>query len=80
MATPRKTKAHVKKVAKKSAKPKRGRSAVEALTAQDRERQQQLQSAALRDRIKRTGLTSRVRGHVSARGKRSQARRDSKNG
>jgi hypothetical protein len=29
-------------------------------------------------RIAKTGLTSRVRGHVSARGKRAQARRDSK--
>jgi hypothetical protein len=27
-------------------------------------------------RIASTGLTSRVRGHVSARGKRAQARRD----
>jgi hypothetical protein len=30
------------------------------------------------DRIAKTGLTSRVRGHVSARGKRAQGRRDSK--
>ncbi|MBE0545520.1 MAG: hypothetical protein IH623_29640 [Verrucomicrobia bacterium] len=29
-------------------------------------------------RIAKTGLTSRVRGHVSARGKRAQGRRDSK--
>ncbi len=29
-------------------------------------------------KIDQTGLTSRVRGHVSARGKRSQAKRDSR--
>ncbi len=29
-------------------------------------------------RIAETGLTSRVRGHVSARGKRAQARRDAR--
>jgi hypothetical protein len=29
-------------------------------------------------RIAETGLTSRVRGHVSARGKRAQGRRDSR--
>jgi hypothetical protein len=28
-------------------------------------------------RIDKTGLTSRVRGHVSARGRRAQGRRDS---
>jgi hypothetical protein len=28
--------------------------------------------------IAKTGLTSRVRGHVSARGKRAQGRRDSR--
>ncbi|MCW5554285.1 MAG: hypothetical protein KIS67_19265 [Verrucomicrobiae bacterium] len=29
-------------------------------------------------RLAKTGLTSRVRGHVSARGKRAQGRRDSR--
>lgn len=29
-------------------------------------------------RIAKTGLTTRIRGHVSARGKRAQARRDSR--
>jgi hypothetical protein len=29
-------------------------------------------------RIAKTGLTSRIRGHVSARGKRAQGRRDSR--
>lgn len=42
-------------------------------------RQRHAETAAKRARIKRTGLTSRVLGHVSARGKRAQARRDSKN-
>ena len=42
-------------------------------------RQRRAETAAKRARIKRTGLTSRVLGHVSARGKRAQARRDSKN-
>jgi hypothetical protein len=30
------------------------------------------------DRLNATGLTSRTRGHVSARGKRAQAKRDSR--
>jgi hypothetical protein len=29
-------------------------------------------------RIDKTGLTSRIRGHVSARGKRAQGRRDAR--
>jgi hypothetical protein len=29
-------------------------------------------------RIAKTGLTSRIRGHVSARGRRAQGRRDSR--
>jgi hypothetical protein len=36
----------------------------------------QSRSAAARHRTKASGLTTRVRGHVSARGKRAQARRD----
>lgn len=31
-----------------------------------------------KQRIAKTGLTSRVRGHVSARGRRAQGRRDSR--
>jgi hypothetical protein len=30
------------------------------------------------ERIAKTGLTSRIRGHVSARGRRAQGRRDAK--
>lgn len=36
-------------------------------------------AAAARARVKASGATTRVRGHVSARGKRSQARRDARN-
>lgn len=80
MATPQKKKASgVEKIARQSAKPKRGRSAVEALTALDRERQKERQSGIKEQRIKGTGRTSRVLGHVLASGKRSQARRDAKN-
>lgn len=35
-------------------------------------------TAAKKSRIARSGLTTRVRGHVSARGKRAQGRRDSR--
>jgi hypothetical protein len=31
-----------------------------------------------RQRIAKSGLTSRIRGHVSARGRRAQARRDTR--
>jgi hypothetical protein len=36
-------------------------------------------TAAKEARIQASGLTTRTRGHVSARGKRSQTRRDSRN-
>jgi hypothetical protein len=35
-------------------------------------------SKAKNQQIAKTGLTSRVRGHVSARGKRAQGKRDSR--
>ena len=41
--------------------------------------QQGATAAAKRDRIKASGLDTRMRGYVSARGKRSQASRDAKN-
>ncbi len=44
--------------------------------AADAKRQLKAKSAAKQSRIAASGLTTRVRGHVSARGKRSQARRD----
>jgi hypothetical protein len=37
-----------------------------------------LKGSLTRQRIDQTGLTSRVRGHVSARGKRAQAKRDAR--
>jgi hypothetical protein len=40
--------------------------------------QQGANAAAKRNRIKISGLDTRTRGHVSARGKRSQAHRDTK--
>jgi hypothetical protein len=42
-------------------------------------RQRGAATAAKQSRVARSGLTSRVRGHVSARGRRAQARRDQKN-
>lgn len=44
-----------------------------------RTRQRAAITAAKQSRVARSGLTTRVRGHVSAHGKRSQARRDGKN-
>jgi hypothetical protein len=44
----------------------------------DKGKARQAKTAAKQSRLDRSGVTSRVRGHVSARGKRSQGRRDSK--
>jgi hypothetical protein len=44
----------------------------------DPARQRRANTAAKKSRIRKSGLESRVQGHVSARGKRDQARRDSK--
>jgi hypothetical protein len=41
-------------------------------------RSEKASTAAKQSRVEQSGLTSRVRGHVSARGKRSQGRRDSR--
>ena len=46
---------------------------------EDRSRRQKAESRVNSSQIKRAGLESRVLGHVIARGKRAQARRDSKN-
>jgi hypothetical protein len=40
--------------------------------------QQGASPAATRDRIKTAGLDTRIRAHVAAQGRRSQARRDSR--
>ena len=41
-------------------------------------KQLRAQTAAKQSRIQRSGLTTRIRGHVSARGKRAQGRRDAR--
>jgi len=41
-------------------------------------KQLKAQTAAKKSRIQRSGLTTRVRGHVSARGRRAQGRRDAR--
>jgi hypothetical protein len=71
-------------VAKNSVKKKKGKPASslpnpQPVSGPDRARQRQAKAAAKLSRIKRSGLKSRVLGHVSARGKRAQARRDAKN-
>lgn len=72
------------KVARKPVKKKKGTRASslpnpQPVSEPDRARQRKVKAAAKRSRIKRSGLKSRVLGHVSARGKRAQARRDSRN-
>jgi hypothetical protein len=47
--------------------------------AADLGKQQSAVAAAKHSRVVQSGLTSRTRGHVSARGRRAQGRRDSKN-
>jgi hypothetical protein len=77
---------HSNKRQKNVAQPKRKskQSASSATLAKrasppDHGRQMRAETASKQSRIKRTGVDSRVLGHVSARGKRNQARRDSKN-
>jgi len=50
-----------------------------ALLGQDGPGRRKAESRANTSRIKRAGIESRLLGHVSASGKRAQARRDSKN-
>lgn len=45
-----------------------------------RQKEIKARSAAKQERVDRSGKSNRVLGHVSARGRRKQARRDSKNG
>jgi hypothetical protein len=52
-----------------SSMPAKKTSGAKSVKASGKAKQQQ---------IAKTGLTSRVRGHVSARGKRAQGRRDSR--
>lgn len=70
--------------ATKQSKRKRARtksvllSGLPAADPKSKKHRSAAKTAAKQDRIKISGLTTRTRGHVSARGKRSQARRDAK--
>lgn len=63
----------------KKARHKSEQSAFLAPVPPDRARQRKAKARVKGSQIKRAGLESRVLGHVSASGKRNQARRDSKN-
>lgn len=69
-----------KKAKKKPAKKMTMLEGVAGLVALTPGKQRQAKTAAKQRRIAAGGLTSRVRGHVSARGRRAQAARDSRNG
>jgi len=64
----------------KKARNESEQSAFLAPLPPDRARQGKAESRAKGSRIERTGMESRLLGHVSASGKRNQGRRDSKNG
>ena len=77
----------VKKSAKKASRrtqsPKASASGPPLMKSDSRPdpaRQRRAKTASKQSRIKKSGLDSRVMGHVSARGKRNQARRDTRNG
>jgi hypothetical protein len=86
-AKPRESRAALRRAAKEAAKkptildqhPSRQEWA-DAATKRDRAKfgQQGASPAATRDRIKTAGLDTRIRAHVVAQGRRSQARRDSR--
>lgn len=68
-----------KKVAKKAAKKKPAfGSGSLGLVAADSGRQLAAETAAKKSRLKASGKTSRIQGHVQARGGRKQAKRDSR--
>lgn len=69
----------VSTAAEKKSKPKPQNQPLSTPVSPDRSNQRRAESRAKQSRIKRTGIRSRLRGHVSASGKRNQARRDSKN-
>jgi hypothetical protein len=73
----KKVKASGKKAKKKPSRPP-ATAEVESPLNTSRGKQLAAVTAAKRDRLKRSGVQSRIRGHVSARGKRSQSRRDSR--
>ena len=68
-----------KKVAKKKAKAASATSLPAMKDIATNPLQQlQAQAATKRTRLKSSGLVSRVRGHISARGRKNQAKRDSR--
>jgi hypothetical protein len=64
---------------RKSTKPASSAAPAQRASPPDDGRQRRAKTTAKKSRIRKSGLDSRVLGHVSARGKRNQARRDSKN-
>jgi hypothetical protein len=72
VAAPKKVKKATKKSAPKS--PPVGNPGL----GFDKGKARSAKTAAKQSRLDRSGVTSRVRGHVSARGKRAQGRRDSR--
>lgn len=63
--------------ARRAAKP--APSGIQKKLADSQVHQQAATVAAKQRRVAQSGLTSRVRGHVTARGRRAQGRRDSRN-
>jgi hypothetical protein len=68
-----------KKAKKKSAKKMAAPAEVVGLASLTPRKQRKATTAAKQRRVAVSGLTSRVRGHVSARGRRAQAARDQRN-
>lgn len=62
--------------AKKALPPAKGRASTSSMTASQ---QREAITAAKKSRLARSGKSTRMAGHISARGKRAQARRDAKN-
>jgi hypothetical protein len=68
-----------KPVVKKTAKKKVAKAPKKAgLVSKDAGQQLAATTAAKKSRIKASGLLARVRGHVVARGRRAQGKRDSR--
>jgi hypothetical protein len=73
------TKVAAKPAAKKTAKKKVAKAPKKAgLVSKDAGKQLTATTAAKKSRIKASGLLARVRGHVVARGRRAQGKRDSR--
>lgn len=75
-----KKKKPTRKSASKRKLPPAGLQSIEAPVAKKKpkkKKQLKAKAAAKRARVKQSGLTNRVRGHVSARERRAQAKRDS---